>query len=455
MKLSHDTTFTGTQTTVIDVVRWAQELARLHARIAPRFARPEPRRRALAYLQGLLSPIERKNGWQLAEHARENRPDGMQRLLASAVWDADLVRDDLRTYVLETIGAPGAILVIDETSFPKRGNKSVGVQIQHCGTTGERENCQVGVFLSYVTSRGHTLLDRELYVPMCWFDDQQRCREAGIPETLRFQTKCELASTMVERVFQAQIPIAWVVADCVYGSNAALRNKLHASGTFFILAVRCTEAIVIQTPTGRVLLTVAEAETRFIQPADWQRLSMGEGTKGPRWFDWACLPIVDHGEEDGHHWLLIRRLLTDPTKHTFYLVFGPVAMTLAEMVAVIAVRWLIEEDFETGKDSGMDHYEVRTWTAWYRFLTLSMLAQAFLTGICAHDLPPTQEPTQDSPLQQRRLLPLTRPEVRHLLGHLIWPHPHSVVLLLAWSWWRRSHQSTASYYHTKRRLQAG
>src|SRR5450432_4654083 len=135
MKLSNYTTSTEIQTTVLDVVRWAQELGRLHARIAPRFARPEPRRRALAYLQGLLSPIERKNGWQLAEHAREDRPDGMQRLLASAVWDADLVLDDLRTYILETIGAPGGIIVIDETSFQKRGKKSVGVQIQHCGTT--------------------------------------------------------------------------------------------------------------------------------------------------------------------------------------------------------------------------------------------------------------------------------------------------------------------------------
>ncbi len=198
---------------MLDVVRWAQEVARLHARIAPRFARPEPRRRALAYLQAILSDLPRKNSWQIAEHAREARPDGMQRLLASAVWDADLVRDDLRAYVLETIGAPDAILVIDETSFQKRGKKSAGVQIQHCGTTGERENCQVGVFLSYVTARGHTLVDRELYIPKRWFNDHQRCREAGIPEAARFQTKCELASRMLERIWLAHISISWVVAD--------------------------------------------------------------------------------------------------------------------------------------------------------------------------------------------------------------------------------------------------
>jgi SRSO17 transposase len=445
MKLSNHTTSTETQTTVLDVVRWAQELARLHARIAPRFARPEPRHRALAYLQGLLSPIERKNGWQLAEHAREARPDGMQRLLASAVWDVNLVRDDLRTYVLETIGSPGAIVVIDETSFLKQGKKSAGVRIQYCGTTGVKENCQVGVFLSYVTDRGHTLLDRELYVPKRWFNDPERCREAGIPTGTRFRTKCELASQMLERIWQAQIAIRWVVADCVYGSNAALRAWLQAHQYFFVLAVRCTEPITIQTPTGRVRMTVAEAEARFIQPADWQRLSMGEGTKGPRWFDWVCLPILDHCEDDEQHFLLIRRLPTNPSKKVYYVVFGPIGTTLAEMVEAISARWRIEEDFQAAKESGMDHYEVRTWTAWYRSITLAMLAQAFLAGICA------QEQISQPTMQQGRRLPLTRPEVHHLLGQLIWPHPHNVPLVLAWSWWRRCHRSLAWYYHTKRR----
>ena len=452
MKQSNHTTPDETKTTVVDVVRWAQELAQLHARIAPRFARPEPRRRALAYLQGLLSPIERKNGWQLAEHAREDRPDGMQRLLASAVWDADLVRDDLRAYVLEKIGIPGAIVVIDETSFLKRGRKSAGVRIQYCGTTGLRENCQVGVFLSYVTDRGHTLLDRELYVPKRWFNDPERCREAGIPEATRFRTKCELAAVMLERLWQAQIAISWVVADCVYGSNAALRVWLQTHGYFFVLAVRCTEPITLQTPTGRVRMTVAEAEARFIKPADWQRLSMGEGTKGPRWFDWVCLPMLDQCEDDGQHWMLIRRLPTKPSKKVSYVVFGPVGTTLAEMVAAISARWKIEEDFETSKDSGMDHYEVRTWTAWYRFITLTMVAQAFLAGICAQEQ--ISQGTETT-AQERRLLPVTRVEVRHLLGSLIWPHPHNVPLLLAWSWWRRCHQSLASSSHTKRRHEKG
>ncbi len=193
MKHDQDTTPDGVKTTLSQVAGWAQALTLLHARIAPRFARPEPRRRALSYLQGVLSEIERKNGWQLAEHAREATPYGMQRLLSQTVWDVDLVRDDLRDYVYQHLGAPGAILVIDETSFPKRGEKSAGVQAQYCGTTGLVENCQVAVFLDYVSALGHAFIDRELYLPKSWIDDQQRCREAGIPETVHFQTKCELA----------------------------------------------------------------------------------------------------------------------------------------------------------------------------------------------------------------------------------------------------------------------
>src|SRR5215471_7741336 len=203
MKQDKQTTFTGTRTTSTDVCRWVQTLFALHARIAPRFARPEPRRRALSYLQGILSETTRKNGWQLAEHAREACPDGMQRLLSDAVWDTDGVRDDLRAYALEQLGQESAILVIDETSFPKRGQKSAGVGVQYCGTTGQVENCQVGVFLSYVTARGHTLIDRELYLPFDWCEDQQRCRTVGIPETVRFQTKPELAIRMIERLWRA------------------------------------------------------------------------------------------------------------------------------------------------------------------------------------------------------------------------------------------------------------
>jgi SRSO17 transposase len=453
MKSQHHTTPEGAKTTPNQVVHWAQALASLHARIAPRFTRPEPRSRALAYLQGLLSAIERKNGWQLAEHAREATPYGMQRLLASAAWDADLVRDDQRAYVLEHLGTPRAILVLDETSFPKQGKKSAGVQQQYCGTTGQVENCQVAVFLSYVSAKGHTLIDRELYLPQLWTDDRERCREANIPDTVDFATKCELARRMVERIWKAHIPIAWVVADTVYGSNLDLRTWLEQYQYAYVLAVACDEPVGIQTPTGRRQVEVSEVEALLLEAQDWQRLSMSQGTKGPRLFDWVAVPILHQWEDDGHHWLLIRRSPTSPTEKAYYFVFAPKGTTLQEMVEAIGARWHIEEDFATAKDLGLDHYEVRSWLGWYRYVTLVMLAHAFLTVICAQDQA-SAVPTP-SPLSAPVAAPLTVPEVRHLLAHLIWPLACSAMVVLAWSSWRRWHRGQASYYHTKRRLQAG
>ena len=462
MKPSQDTIAGGVSTTLSKVAQWAHALRQLHGHLAPRFARAEPRRRMLSYLQGLLSGVERKNGWQLAEHAREVTPYGMQRLLSSAVWDVDLVRDDLRTYVLEQLDNDDAIVVIDETGFPKRGCKSAGVQMQYCGTSGQVENCQVGVFLAYVTAKGHTLIDRELYLPFDWTADPKRRQVADIPESVRFQTKPELAVQMMERIRQAHIPICWVVADTVYGGNLDLRTWLEAHAYAYVLAVACDEPVGILTPgRERQRVEVREVEALLLDEQEWQRLSMSEGTKGPRLFDWAVTPILHRWEDDGRHWLLIRRSISDPREKTYYFVFAPQGATLQEMVKAIGARWHIEEDFETAKDLGLDHYEVRSWIGWYRHITLCMLAHAFLTGICAQerarDFPACALPTflLDATPPARPLLPLTVPEVRHVLGQLIWPPPCSAKLMLAWSWWRRCHRSGASYFHTKRRLQAG
>jgi SRSO17 transposase len=343
MKQDQHTTLTGSKTTSADVCRWVQTLFGLHARIAPRFARPEAHRRALAYLQGILSETVRKNGWQLAEHAREARPDGMQRLLSSAVWDTDGVRDDLRAYILEHLGNQSAIVVIDETSFPKKGKKSAGVGVQYCGTTGQVENCQVGVFLTYVTAKGHTLIDRELYLPLDWTEDRDRCPAAGIPESVRFQTKPELARGMLVRLWNAQIPIAWVVADTVYGGNLDLRTWLEDRGYSYALAVACNEPVGIVTPDGiRRRVEAAQVETFLLDAQDWQRLSMSEGSKGPRLFDWACVPMLHRWQDDGQHWVLIRRNLTDPNEKAYYFVFAPKGTTLSEMVQAIGARWHIE-----------------------------------------------------------------------------------------------------------------
>ena len=439
--------------TLNQVMHWTYALLQLHSRIAARFARPEPRRRVLAYLQGLLSATERKNGWQLAEQAREATPYGMQRLLSQAVWDVDGVRDDVRTYALEHLGRQGPIVVIDETSFPKRGKHSAGIQMQYCGTTGQVENCQVGVFLDYVTPRGHTLIDRELYLPLGWTEDQERRRAAGIPADVRFQTKCELAQQMLARLCKADVPLSWVVADTVYGGNLDLRNWLEAHQYSYVLAVACTEPVGMLTPCGRRRVEVAQGEALQLHDHDWQRLALGQGTKGERLFDWAAVPLLHRWKDDGRHWLLIRRCVDDPTKKAYYLVFAPQGTTLPEMVQAIGARWCIEQDFETAKELGLDHYEVRSWTGWYRHITLCLLAHAFLTGLCVQDTLASDGSAMTP--EGQGLLPLTVPEVRHVLGHLVWPAPSSVKLILGWSWWRRCHQRRASLFHRRRRCQVG
>ena len=384
-------------------------------------------------------------------------------LLSHAVWDADLVRDDLRSYVLEQVGDHEPIVVIDETSFPKRGDKSAGVQVHYCGTTGQVENCQVGVFLAYVTAKGHTLIDRERYLPREWIEEQQRCQTVGIPESVRFQTTPELARQLLERLWMAHIPLAWVVADTVYGGNLDLRHWRAAHADPYVVAVACDEPVGLVTPDGRRRrVEVREVEALVLPEQDGQRLALREGTKGPRLFDGAGVPILQPWEADGRHWLLMRRSLSDPGEKTYSFVFASTGTTVPAMVKASGARWHLEEDFEASTDLGLDHYQVRSYLGWSRQITLVMLAQAFLTGVCAQQVPvaspagaPPIPATHDAASEGRPVLPLTVPAVRHLLGCLIWPAPRRVKLGLAWSWWRRWHRSRASSFHTKRRLEAG
>ncbi len=258
-----------------------------------------------------------------------------------------------------------------------------GVKQQYSGTTGRMENCQVGVFLSYASQKGHALIDCELYLPKAWIDDPGRRREAGIPETLVFRTKCELAQQMIERLWNAKIPFDWVVADSVYGGNLDLRQWLEAHGSSYVLPVACDEPVGIQTPEGRKRMRVSEAEVLLLHSQDWHRLSMSYGTKGPRLVDWAVIPILHGWEDDGRHCLLIRRCLDDPSEKAYYFVFAPAGTTLVQKVKAIGQRWCIEACFEAGKEIGMEDYEVRCWIAWYRHLTLVMIVMAALAGICA------------------------------------------------------------------------
>jgi SRSO17 transposase len=359
------------------VESWAEELEAVHARVAPRFARAEPRRRALAYLRGLLSPVERKNGWQLAEQAGETTPDGMQHLLARADWDADQVRDDLRAYVVEHLGDARAVLVADETGFLKKGTKSVGVQRQYSGTAGRIENCQIGVFLAYTSPQGRTFLDRELYLPKEWATDTPRREEAAVPDTVEFRTKPQLARAMLERALDAGVPAAWVTGDEIYGGDRRLRLWLEERQVPHVLAVKSTEPLWTRTSWRQVAAKTLAAD---IADADWERVSAGEGAKGPRVYDWARVPIRALPEPGWDYWLLVRRSVADPTELAYYVCFCPAGTPLGELVRVAGTRWAIEESFESAKgEVGLDHYEVRRWPGWYRHITLALLAHAYLT----------------------------------------------------------------------------
>jgi SRSO17 transposase len=362
------------------VQEWAQELTEVHARIAARFVRAEPRRRALAYVRGLLSGVERKNGWQLAEEAGELTPDGMQRLLSTAHWDAEVVRDDLRQYVVDHLGDPAAILVIDETGFLKKGTKSVGVKRQYSGTAGRIENCQVGVFVAYSTEHGHVLLDRALYLPQEWASDVPRRLEAGVPTAVEFATKPQLARQMLARVFAAEVPYAWVTGDEAYGGDRSLRVWLEQQESPFVLAVRKNEPLWMpgwhQVRADEVLAQV---------PTDaWQRRSAGAGAKGERWYDWVRVRLGRWPEPGWEHWVLARRSASNPAELAYYVCFAPSGTLLETLIAVAARRWTVEECFEQAKgEVGLDHYEVRHWVGWYRHMTLAMLALAYLAVLRA------------------------------------------------------------------------
>jgi SRSO17 transposase len=359
-----------------EALAWAQGLDALHTRISRHFVRPEVRQRARRYLLGLLSPLERKNGWQLAEQAGEVSPDGMQRLLATAQWDADAVRDDLRAYVVDHLGDDDAVLVVDETGFLKKGDRSVGVQPQYSGTAGKIANCQIGIFLAYASSQGQAFLDRALYLPRSWSEERTRRAEAGVPDAVPYQSKTELAVTLIERALDAGVRVRWVVADALYGSDSTFRRFLEDRQQAYVVALRSNVYLWDEETFER--LPVAAWIERLPRES-WERLSAGEGSKGPRLYDWSAIRIDRAVPAGWAFWLLARRGSADPTKLAYYFVLGPAATTLAEMVRVAGKRWTIEEALEAAKgEVGLDQYEVRRWPSWYRHITLALAAHAFL-----------------------------------------------------------------------------
>src|SRR3954464_15114501 len=364
---------------VAEVADWAAGLAEVHARIAGAFARAEPRARALAYLRGLLGQLERKNGWTLAEAAGEISPDGMQRLLRTADWNADAVRDELRGYVVERLG-PDGLLIVDETGFIKKGTRSAGVGRQYTGTTGKIDNCQIGVFCAYATDTGRALIDRELYLPKTWIEDRDRARAAGIGDEVGFATKPELARRLLGRALDAGVPAGWLTGDEIHGRGQPVRGWGAQHGLPSLLGTRSNDTVAtVDWRQRRVRALVAE-----LPAAAWARCSAGAGAHGQRFYDWARVELLPGFDRSWPRWVLARRSIPkgpdEPAELAYYVCAGPAETTLEQLIAVAGGRWRIEECFQAAKnEAGLASYQVRDYTAWYRHITLAMLAHAYLS----------------------------------------------------------------------------
>lgn len=390
--------------TLEELNEWAEDFEAFHARFAPIFGRKEPRQQAKKYVRGLLAPMERKNGWQLAEAVGDQRPDPTQRLLYRSHWDAEAARDELEKYVSEVFGEADGIGVVDETGFLKKGQHSVGVTRQYSGTAGKVENSQVGTFLSYVSARGQVLMDRRLYLPEEWAMDSQRRARAKVPAEVVFQTKPEQAQAMLEHAWVLGVPMRWVTGDVVYGEAPELRAAISHTGRWYVLGVRSHQTVWLERPVvvepGPSQRGPARTQPRLAADAPaprpvvalvaawadsrWQRLTITEGSKGPRTYDWAYQRVVEnrYGLPGEAVWLLARRSLTDPTDLAYFLSNAPPQTPLAQLAQVAAARATMEQCLQQAKgEVGLDEYEVRYWHSWYRHITLAMMAQVWVAAV--------------------------------------------------------------------------
>lgn len=428
---------------ILDPRVWADVFEDLWARVCRRFGRVEPRRAGRDLLIGLLSPIERKNSWWLAEHAGHATPDRMQRLVRDVVFDHDGAGADLREFINTHLGHESGVLIADETGFLKKGVHSLGVQRQYTGTAGRIENAQVGVFLTYASPRGRALLDRRIYLPASWCDQPQRCAAAGVPDGTAFAPKPALARAMICAALDGGVNAGWVTGDEVYGADPALAGELRRREVGYVLAIAANRTVAV-TPTIRMTAALAAAG---LSHQAWQRYSAGAGSKGDRDYQWAW--ITDHGAGGGAFSLLIRRG-RDGTL-AYYRAWSPQPVPLATLVRVAATRWQVEESFQLAKGHvGLDHYQCRTWTAWHRATLFAMIALAILAVTLAtlNGEPPTR-PDLDA-----ELIPLTLPELHRLTNALILNPVADTTPILTWSNWRRRHQARARRAHYKRRATA-
>jgi SRSO17 transposase len=366
-----------------DVRLWAGELGALHERFVHRFHREEPRQSALAYMRGLIAPLQRKNGWTLAEEAGHAGPDRIHRLLNRIEWDADEILDDVRDYVVEHLGDREAVLIVDDTGFLKKGIRSAGVQRQYSGTAGRTENCQIGVFLAYATGRGRTLIDRRLYLPTSWTDDRDRCRRAGIDDHVAFATKVAMAKAMVRgpSPTRSRSPGSRRTPPTATARAGASSSSRPMSSTSWP-----PPGMTPSSPDGP---STTPSTTRFpgLPRQKWKRRSCGEGAHGRRNFDWARVEVRPWHREDRRHWVLARRSVSRPEENSYYIAYCPADTTLDELIRIVGNRWAVEECFQTAKqECGLDDYQVRRYPGWHRHMTLAMAAHACLTVLRAQQL---------------------------------------------------------------------
>lgn len=390
--------------TIEELEQWQEAFDQFHARFADLFERSESREQAKKYLRGLLAQADRKNSWQMAEAVGDRIPDRMQRLLYRVPWDAEAARDRLQQFVIETFGDEEGIGVVDETSFPKKGTHSVGVARQYLGAVGKLENGQVATVLSYAAKGAHVFLDRQLYLPEEWAWNKQRRAQARVPEAVRFATKPEQAIAMLEHAWEQGVSMCWVTGDEVYGDSPRLRETIQAHGRFYVLAVSANtrvwkerpEVIAPKAQTGgrpRRALHVAPSapSARLVSEvvaslpsSAWKRRAVMEGEKGPIQYDWACTPVVESRDRlpGPDVWLLVRRSISDPKQVAYYLAYAPEGTSFETLIRVASRRYTVEQCIEEAKgETGLDEYEVRFWHSWYRHITLSMMAHAWLASI--------------------------------------------------------------------------
>jgi SRSO17 transposase len=362
------------------------------------------------------------------------------------VWDADAVRDDVRSLVVQRLGDPDGVLVADETGDLKKGTHTVGVQRQYTGTAGRIENAQVAVFMTYAGRRGHTLIDRRLYLPVSWTDDPDRARAAGVPEKIGFAKRWELAADMITAAVEAGVPARWVAADEAYGNSSTYRSRLRELRLGYVLAVSCDHLVPID---GGKTRSRADLIAAGLPATAWHRRSAGTGSKGPRLYDWAWLDEVttDSDPDDGgRHSILIRRNNTT-SELAFYRCWSPQPVSLGTLIRVAGIRWTVEESFQAAKGQvGLDQHQVRRWNSWHRFTTLAIAALAVLAICAAESRDPTDHPTQPT------MIELTVNEIRRLVNAFLIEPVRDLIHRLHWSGWRRQHQLRAKQSHYARRL---